>query len=338
MPVFGTSPRAKADEVRFLNRRYSPDEKDKTIPRLSGRRSLLWRAALGGVFVLGETRSLKGISMLSRERTNIRLRKMLLAALFVALAYISRFIFHFNVMFLTFEFKDAFLTVGGLILGPLWALGMSAATALIEFITISDTGVYGLLMNFFAAAAFSCVASLVYRYRRTLVGAGAGLALGAVALVAVMIPMNLIVTPHFMGVGVKDVIALLPKLLLPFNAVKGVMNASVVLLLYKPITRALRATGLLRFTCETVMPATDTESGSDAIAIGMADNSETENGSVGDTPDAAYIKTQQPSPAGAKKHTRWWNYLLVPAIGVLLLVASLLVFFLVLHGKVTSGK
>lgn len=263
---------------------------------------------------------------------------MLLAALFVALAYISRFIFHFNVMFLTFEFKDAFLTVGGLILGPLWALGMSAATALIEFITISDTGVYGLLMNFFAAAAFSCVASLVYRYRRTLVGAGAGLALGAVALVAVMIPMNLIVTPHFMGVGVKDVVALLPKLLLPFNAVKGVMNASVVLLLYKPITRALRATGLMRITGETETPAPAFENGSDATAGVPADNSVIEKGSVGSTPDSAYTKTQQPSSTGEKKHARLWHYLLVPAIGVLLLVASLLVFFLVLHGKVTSGK
>ena len=278
--------------------------------------------------------------MLSRERTNIRLRKMLLAALFVALAYISRFIFHFNVMFLTFEFKDAFLTVGGLILGPLWALGMSAATALIEFITISDTGVYGLLMNFFAAAAFSCVASLVYRYRRTLVGAGAGLALGAVALVSVMIPMNLIVTPHFMGVGVKDVIALLPKLLLPFNAVKGVMNASVVLLLYKPITRALRATGLLRITGATEMPATEStyEHDSDAAVSGITDDRAQENGWACDTPDAAYMKTQQPFSNGEKKHARLWHYLLVPAIGVLLLVASLLVFFLVLHGKVTSGK
>ncbi|MDD6981402.1 MAG: ECF transporter S component [Clostridia bacterium] len=276
--------------------------------------------------------------MLNRERTNIRLRKMLLAALFVALAYISRFIFHFNVMFLTFEFKDAFLTVGGLILGPLWALGMSATTALIEFITISDTGVYGLLMNFFAATAFSCVASLVYRYRRTLVGAGAGLALGAVALVAVMIPMNLIVTPHFMGVGVRDVVALLPKLLLPFNAVKGVMNASVVLLLYKPITRALRATGLMRITCETETPATESRSGSDATVSVPADYSETESDSVGDASDAAYMEAQQPSSTGEKKHARLWHYLLVPAIGVLLLVASLLVFFLVLHGKVTSGK
>lgn len=266
---------------------------------------------------------------------------MLLAALFVALAYISRFIFHFNVMFLTFEFKDAFLTVGGLILGPLWALGMSAATALIEFITISDTGVYGLLMNFMAAAAFSCVASLVYRYRRTLVGAGVGLTMGAVALVAVMIPMNLIVTPHFMGVGVRDVVALLPKLLLPFNAVKGVMNASVVLLLYKPITRALRATGLLRFTCETETSATEPtcENGSNATAISMADNSVTEKDSTGGPFDAAYrSETQQPSSTGEKKHARLWHYLLVPAIGVLLLVASLLVFFLVLHGKVTSGK
>ena len=108
--------------------------------------------------------------MAQAKNSQIQLRRMLIAALFVALAYVSRFVFHFNVAFLTFECKDAFLTVGGMFLGPLWALGMSAATALLEFITISDTGWYGLLMNVAAAVAFSCVASLVYRFRRTLGG------------------------------------------------------------------------------------------------------------------------------------------------------------------------
>ena len=77
--------------------------------------------------------------MVQAKNSQIQLRRMLIAALFVALAYVSRFVFHFNVAFLTLECKDAFLTVGGMFLGPLWALGMSAATALLEFITISDT-------------------------------------------------------------------------------------------------------------------------------------------------------------------------------------------------------
>ena len=242
--------------------------------------------------------------MVQAKNSQIQLRRMLIAALFVALAYVSRFVFHFNVAFLTFECKDAFLTVGGMFLGPLWALGMSAATALLEFITISDTGWYGLLMNVAAAVAFSCVASLVYRFRRTLGGAIGGLAAGVVALVGVMLPLNLLVTPAYMGVAVSEVVALLPKLLLPFNLLKGILNMAVVLLLYKPLTRALRAAHLADGIVE--MPAAPVRE-SDSV--------------------------EKP-----QEHKRWRYRFLTPLLGAALLVAALLVFFLVLHGNVTVGK
>ena len=248
------------------------------------------------------------------DKSQRRLRHMLMAALFVALAYVSRFVFHFNVMFLTFEFKDAIITIGGMFLGPLWALGMSIATALIEFITISDTGVYGLIMNVSAAMAFSGVASLIYRCRRTLGGAIAGLSLGAVALVGVMLPLNLLVTPRYMGVSVGDVAALIPKLLFPFNLLKGIMNMAVALLLYKPVISALRSAHLAEAhsSAPTPLPA---------------------------EPD----DTQYASHTGAGRTEKgkmkiWISHWMVPILGVILLAVSLLIFFLVLHGNVSFGS
>lgn len=303
------------------------------------------RHPYGGLFVFREYPLPGKANMVQISGSQVRLRRLLVAALFVALAYVSRFVFHFNVAFLTFECKDALIAVGGMFLGPLWALGMSLATALIEFVTISDTGWYGLVMNFCAAAAFSCVASLVYRYRRTLGGAIGGLVAGVAALVAVMLPLNLLVTPAYMGVAVSKVVALLPKLLLPFNLLKGVMNMAVVLLLYKPLTRALRAAHLAEQvgvpgTVVTVAPDADADSSEPPPALpegyigGMTGGDGSAVSPVssdnGNAPAAVNV------PATPVK--RWWKRWLAPLLGVTLLLVSLLVFFLALHGKVTVGK
>lgn len=260
------------------------------------------------------------------SKSQVQLRRMLIAALFVALAYVSRFVFHFNVAFLTFECKDAFLAIGGMFLGPLWALGMSLATALLEFITISETGWYGLVMNFCAAAAFSCVASLLYRHDRTLGRAIVALEAGVLSLVVVMLPLNLLITPAYMGVGASQVVALLPKLLLPFNLLKGIMNMAVVLLLYKPLTRALRAARLAEqvgVSAEAARTASPTDADSSGVAASGADGSRAASGS-GD----------RVSP----EVRPWWGRWLAPLLGAVLLLIALLVFFLVLHGQVTVGK
>ena len=65
-------------------------------------------------------------------------------------------------------------------------------------------------------------------------------------MVACMMVANLLITPFYMHVTVSDVRGLIPTLLFPFNLTKGFLNASLVLLLYKPVTRALRASGLIR--------------------------------------------------------------------------------------------
>lgn len=273
-------------------------------------------------------------------KSQVHLRRMLVAALFVALAYVSRFIFHFNVAFLTFECKDAFLAIGGMFLGPLWALGMSAATALIEFITISDTGWYGLVMNFCAAAAFACVASLVYRYRRTLTGAIVGLSAGVAALVGVMLPLNLLITPAYMGVGIAEVIAILPKLLLPFNLLKGILNMAVVLLLYKPLTRALRATHLaqeMQIPSRAAMPAETAEVTETTEATETTDMAEATK-TTDMTKSTSASQCTDGKAEGQTPRSRLRHRLLAPLLGAVLLIAALLVFFLALHGKVTVGK
>lgn len=166
-------------------------------------------------------------------------------AVFAALAFAAMFVFRFNVTFLTFDLKDAVITISGLLLGPLAAATVSLLVAVLEFITISDTGWYGFLMNFASSATFSVVCAVVYRNHKKLSGAIISLVTGVVALVAVMLTLNLVVTPFYMGAPRSAVIDMIPTLLLPFNLVKGLVNASMVLILYKPVCRAMQAAKLL---------------------------------------------------------------------------------------------
>ena len=61
-----------------------------------------------------------------------------------------------------------------------------------------------------------------------------------------MVPLNLLITPIYTKQPVEAVAGLLTPLLLPFNFAKSVLNAAVVMVLYKPIVTALRATKLVR--------------------------------------------------------------------------------------------
>ncbi len=172
-------------------------------------------------------------------------RRLVLSAVFAALAYAVMLVFRVNVQFLTFDLKDAVITVAGLLLGPVAALSISVLVAVLEFITVGDTGVYGLIMNMASSVTFSVTAAVVYKYRKRLSGAIAGLGLAVPTLVGVMLLLNLLVTPYYMGVTRGAVAELIPTLLLPFNAAKALTNASLVLIFYKPISRAMAVTGLL---------------------------------------------------------------------------------------------
>ena len=173
-----------------------------------------------------------------------KLNRIAATSIFAAIAYLSMFLTPFRVDFLTFDIKDAVMTIGALYLGPLAGLAMSAVTSLLEMFTISQTGIDGMIMNFVGSATYTIVAALIYTYRKSLKNAVLGLVAATLSMTAVMLAANLIITPGFKGVPVEAVIAMIPTLLLPFNLLKGILNAALVMLLYKPVTTAMRATRL----------------------------------------------------------------------------------------------
>ena len=100
-------------------------------------------------------------------------------------------------------------------------------------------------MNFISSAAFAGVASLIYKRKRTLNGALAGIFTSVALTTAVMMLMNILITPIYMGVDRGVVISMLPTVLLPFNFAKTLMNGAIAMLIYKPVAVAMRRAKLL---------------------------------------------------------------------------------------------
>ena len=173
-------------------------------------------------------------------------RRLVTLALFAALAYMAVFLIRIPVvLFLKYEPKDVLLVISGFLYGPVAGVVTSAVVALVEMVTISDTGPIGLVMNILSSVCFVLPAALIYRRDRTLRGAVIGLISGALAMVAAMLLWNYAITPLYMELPRAAVADMLLPVFLPFNALKGGLNASLTLLLYKPLTRALRAARLL---------------------------------------------------------------------------------------------
>ena len=86
---------------------------------------------------------------MNRQTHIEKLKKMTGVAMFAALAYLSMIILRIPDIggFLTMDFKDVIITISAMFFGPTSAIFISVAVPLLEFATISGTGVYGLIMN-----------------------------------------------------------------------------------------------------------------------------------------------------------------------------------------------
>ena len=175
--------------------------------------------------------------------------KLTLMAMFAALAYIIMAVGRIpisSVEFLKYDPKDVMLAICAFILGPIPGVTVTLVVALIEMITVSSTGIIGFIMNFLSSAAFIWPAAALYKRRHTLRGAAAGLVVGVLLMTGLMLMWNYFITPYYMGYPREAVAAMLVPVFLPFNLVKGGLNAAITMLVYKPVSRALKKSGLVQ--------------------------------------------------------------------------------------------
>ena len=182
------------------------------------------------------------------QKTKFSTKYMTTIAMFCAISYIAVFIGKLvpNIAgFLSYDPKDAIVVIAGFILGPLASVIISVIVSFIEMISISATGPYGFLMNVISTCAFAVPAAWYYKKSHSYKGAVVGLGIGVAVMALCMVLWNYIVTPYYMGVPRDQVAAMLVPVFLPFNLVKGGINAGLTLLIYKPVVNTLRKAKLV---------------------------------------------------------------------------------------------
>lgn len=191
--------------------------------------------------------------MSNTRKQDFDIRRLVGIAVFSALAFVVALVCQIIppiAGFLSLDFKDAVIAMASFIYGPLSAVIISLIVALLELITVglSTTGWYGFVMNFISSAVFSLTACLIYRRIKSLNGALLSFVSAVIVTVGTMLLLNIFVTPLYMAqIGVPidrgGVVDMIPKVLLPFNLSKALLNSAIAMILYKPVSTAMRRIG-----------------------------------------------------------------------------------------------
>lgn len=184
---------------------------------------------------------------MEKRNTYFNTKRITGAAIFAALAFVVTMLTRWIKIagFLSLDFKDAIITIASFVYGPLTSVAITVVVAGIEFF-FSETGWYGLLMNIASSTTFALVASFIYSRKRNINSALIGLFSAVFATVAVMLALNVLITPLYFGMPRQAVVDMLPTVILPFNVAKTLMNSAIIMLLYKPIVMALRRAKLIK--------------------------------------------------------------------------------------------
>ena len=173
-------------------------------------------------------------------------KKLTTIGMLCALAYVAVAIGRIPlVLFLKYDPKDVIIVIGGLIFGPFISFAITVIVSIVQMFTISGTGILGCIMNIISSCSFACTAAFIYKKKHKLSGALLGLFCGCGCQVAVMMFWNYLIAPIYMGYPREAIVEMLIPVFLPFNLMKGGLNAAITMLLYKPVVTALRRSNLI---------------------------------------------------------------------------------------------
>ncbi len=127
--------------------------------------------------------------------------------------------------------------VCGFAFGAGGGLAVGIVGAIIHGLLMADFS--GAVMNILVVIGFVVPAALVYKHGRTLPRAIIGLVASVVCAIIMAIVGNLVITPAYLGVPMEAVVAMILPILVPFNLLKGIINAALTLAVYKSISNLI---------------------------------------------------------------------------------------------------
>ena len=175
------------------------------------------------------------------KNTNVwSTKQMVIMALMCAIGALLSFV-EFpllpGVTWLKFDASNMPAMVVGFGFGPGAGVAEGIVIAVIHGLLMADFT--GALMNILCVTCFVLPAALMYHKKRTYPVAIVGLVISVIAATLAAIVGNLILTPMWLGVPLEAVIAMIIPILIPFNLLKGVINAVLTLIIYKSISNLI---------------------------------------------------------------------------------------------------
>ena len=175
------------------------------------------------------------------KNTNVwSTKQMVIMALMCAIGALLSFV-EFpllpGVTWLKFDASNMPAMVVGFGFGPGAGVAVGIVIAIIHGLLMADFT--GALMNILCVTCFVPPAALMYHKKRTYPVAIAGLVLSIIAATLAAIVGNLNLPPMWLGVPLDAVIAMIIPILIPFNLLKGLINAVLTLIIYKSISNLI---------------------------------------------------------------------------------------------------
>ena len=184
------------------------------------------------------------------------------AAMLSAVAFILMFIeFPIPMLipaFIKMDFSDLPALLGAFALGPVYGVIISFMKNLLHIVIKgTSTACVGELSNFILGAIFSAVAGYIYKHHKSRKTAIIGAVAGAVAMAVLSVPSNyFVVYPayvQFYHMPLEAILGMYQAILpsanslikcliifnLPFTLVKGLLDAVLCMLIYKPLSPIL---------------------------------------------------------------------------------------------------
>lgn len=134
---------------------------------------------------------------------------------------------------LLYEAGDIPAIIGGLIVGPVHGLLILLVICLVQMVTPNSWGIYGLVMHLTSTGVLVLLSSIAWNRTRRQAPLIIALVAGALLMTAIMIPMNLWITPLLFKMPVEEVIKMIVPVLLPFNLLKGGINVAASYLVFR---------------------------------------------------------------------------------------------------------
>ena len=167
---------------------------------------------------------------------------LVLAGILAGMSLILEVFVHFPVMaaapFLLYSPGDLPIIVAAVVVGPVAGAAVAFVNATLFVVLVGEGGPWGALMHFAASGGMALVIGYLWKKSGRL---HLSMLAGILTRVALMVPLNLVVTPIYTGAPRAVVAGMIVPIIIPFNLIHAGLNTILSYALLKGLPKSVTA-------------------------------------------------------------------------------------------------